>query len=124
MVRKTDAPDVSKSPFRRKEEDAQRAGTQRLQHDFGVRFFGIDVQVLDGFGKDGLVELNFFDEGRQRGEDGEFGVHFEEAAKAFAGVAAAKAVGAKAMKADQTASRRFFSFDRANLRSNPGLGWH
>lgn len=64
-------------------------------HNLRVSFLRIELKVFDGLRDDAFVQLIFVRERRQRGNDGGFGIHFEEAAEAFAGIAAAKTVGAK-----------------------------
>src|ERR1043166_3754708 len=70
-----------------------------LRNYLRKHFLGIHIQLLDRLGDEGFIYLPFLGQRVQGGNDGEFGVHFEEATQALAGVAAAKAVGAESGEA-------------------------
>ncbi len=62
-------------------------------------FFRVEAELFDGFGHDFAFDFSAEGELVECGEDDVFGVHFEEAAKVGAALAAAEAIGAKGSEA-------------------------
>ena len=79
-------------------------------------FFGIHIQVFDRLRDDGLDRFSFLGEGIQRGDDGGFGIHFEEAAQVRARVAAAKTIRAQRDQAARNPRRDLVRHDSHIIR--------
>src|SRR5437667_7502870 len=81
-----------------------------------VSLFWINVQILDRFGHGFARDLFCRCQRMERGDDGAFGIHFEEPAESLARVAPAKSVRAESRQSTRDPRRNLLRHDLHKIR--------